>query len=127
MYTDALLDADILKRRWQNCDSSICGKQIAQNVVDTLQISVRCSCQLFCVSQTCYRYAAKWRDGYNVFSDSLNALSLRSRTRGFALMFLHLRNVHAKRWNHKRVYRVYCLLILNLRNKPHLRVVRVKP
>jgi hypothetical protein len=61
------------------------------------QISVRRSCGLFCVSQTCYRYAAKSRDENKVVVDSLIALSLRSRTWGVGLMFLHLRNVQAKR------------------------------
>jgi putative transposase len=100
---------------------------MAQSAVTVRQISVRRSCQLFGVSQTCYRYAAKSRDENKVVADSLIALSLRSRTWGFGLMFLHLRNVQHKPWNHKRVYRVYCELKLNLRIKPHQRVVRAKP
>ena len=102
-------------------------KQMAQSAVEIRQISIRRSCQLFGVSQTCYRYAAKSRDENKVVADSLIALSLRSRTWGFGLMFLHLRNVQHKPWNHKRVYRVYCELKLNLRIKPHQRVQRAKP
>jgi putative transposase len=100
---------------------------MAQSVVDTRQISVRRSCQIFSVSQTCYRYAAKSRDENKAVADSLIALSLCHRTWGFGLMFLHLRNVQHKSWNHKRVYRIYCELRLNLRIKPHQRVVRTKP
>ena len=102
-------------------------KQMAQSAVEIRQISVRRSCQIFSVSQTCYRYAAKNRDESKVVSDSLIALSLCHRTWGFGLMFLHLRNVQGKRWNHKRVYRIYCELKLNLRIKPHQRVQRAKP
>jgi putative transposase len=100
---------------------------MAQSAVQSHPISVRRSCSLFSVSQTCYRYAAKNKDENKVVADSLIALSLCHRTWGFGLMFLHLRNVQGKRWNHKRVYRVYCELRLNLRIKPHQRVVRTKP
>ena len=37
---------------------------------------------------------------------------------GFGLCFLHFRNVKGYGWNHKRVYRIYCELELNLRIKP---------
>lgn len=100
---------------------------MAQSAVAVRQISVRRSCQLFGVSQTCYRYGARFRDENQVVANSLLALSYSHRTWGFGLMFLHLRNVQGKTWNHKRVYRVYCELRLNLRIKPHQRVVRTKP
>ena len=40
---------------------------------------------------------------------------------------LYLRNVKGYRWNHKRVYRIYRELELNLRIKPRKRIVREKP
>jgi hypothetical protein len=43
------------------------------------------------------------------------------------LCFLYLRNVKGHRWNHKRVYRIYRELELNLRIKPRKRIVREKP
>ena len=46
---------------------------------------------------------------------------------GFGLCFLHLRNVKGHPWNHKRVYRIYCQLELNLRIKPRKRLKREKP
>lgn len=42
-------------------------------------------------------------------------------------MLLHLRNVKGFGWNHKRVYRIYRELELNLRIKPKKRIVREKP
>ena len=42
-------------------------------------------------------------------------------------MFLHLRNQCGKPWNHKRVYRIYGELALNLRIKPSVRLNRQKP
>lgn len=46
---------------------------------------------------------------------------------GFGLCFLHLRNVKGFGWNHKRVYRIYRELELNLRIKPRKRIVRERP
>jgi putative transposase len=43
------------------------------------------------------------------------------------LCFLHLRNVKGFGWNHKRVYRTYRELELNLRIKPKKRIVRERP
>ncbi len=49
------------------------------------------------------------------------------KTWGFGLCFLHLRNVKGHPWNHKRVYRIYCALELNLRIKPRKRLKRDVP
>ena len=49
------------------------------------------------------------------------------RSWGFGLCYLYLRNVKGFKWNHKRVYRIYKNLELNLRIKPRKRLVREKP
>jgi len=46
---------------------------------------------------------------------------------GFGICFLHLRNVKGFGWNHKRVYRIYRELDLNLRINPKKRIVRDTP
>lgn len=40
---------------------------------------------------------------------------------------MHLRNVKGFKWNHKRVYRIYRELELNLRIKPRKRIIRETP
>ena len=59
--------------------------------------------------------------------DLLIGLTKAHKTWGFGLCFLHLRNVKGYLWNHKRVYRIYRELELNLRINPRKRVVREKP
>ena len=51
----------------------------------------------------------------------------RKKACGFGLCYLHLRNVRGFGWNHKRVYRIYRELELNMRIKPRKRLQRDKP
>jgi len=62
-----------------------------------------------------------------LIADWLERLTANRRSWGFGLCFLYLRNVKGFKWNHKRVYRIYCELELNLRIKPKRRLVREKP
>jgi putative transposase len=60
-------------------------------------------------------------------ADWLERLTANRKTWGFGLCFLYLRNVKGFEWNHKRVYRIYCELELNLRIRPRKRLQRPKP
>ena len=98
------------------------GKAVAQK-----GISIALACRTFGVSETCYRYEGKCSDENQLIADLLVALTQAHRTWGFGLCFLYLRNVKGHPWNHKRVYRVYRELELNLRIKPRKRLVRETP
>ena len=82
---------------------------------------------MFSISENCYRYQAKLRGENDQIADWLITLTHNQRNWGFGLCFLHLRNVKGFRWNHKRVYRIYRELELNLRIKPKKRLIREKP
>lgn len=84
-------------------------------------ISVALACGAFQIGETCYRYERKLSDENAEIAEWLVRLTSNRRTRGFGLCFLYLRNVNGFVWNHKRVYRIYCALELNLRIK------RLKP
>jgi putative transposase len=92
--------------------------------VKTKGCSVSQACHLFEVSQTCYRYQPKLSDENERIADWLVRLTYNQRNWGFGLCYLFLRNVKGFVWNHKRVYRIYRLLELNLRIKPRHRLVR---
>jgi putative transposase len=89
--------------------------------------SVALACRTFGVSETCYRYAPKLQGENEEIADLLIGLTQARRNWGFGLCFLYLRNVKGQPWNHKRVYRIYRALELNLRIKPRRRLQRAKP
>jgi len=95
--------------------------------VEQRKISIRLACQAFRISETCYRYQPRHSDENAEIADWLVGLTRAYRSWGFGLCFLHLRNVKGFGWNHKRVYRIYRELELNLRIKPKKRIVRERP
>jgi len=90
-------------------------------------ISIRMACICLGVSQSCYHYRAKLSSENALIADWLLRLTAAQKRWGFGLCFLHLRNVKGFKWNHKRVYRIYRELELNLRIKPRRRLKRDKP
>lgn len=102
-------------------------KEMAQRAVCEGRLSIRAACAAFTISQTCYRYEPKLSHENAVIADWLQELTKAQKTWGFKLCFLYLRNVAGFGWNHKRVYRIYCELELNLRIKPRRRLKREKP
>jgi putative transposase len=100
---------------------------MAETAVARRGVSIALACRTFCVSETCYRYAPKLVAENEEIADLLLGLTNARRNWGFGLCFLYLRNVQGRPWNHKRVYRIYRELELNLRIKPRKRLRRDKP
>lgn len=90
-------------------------------------VSVRVACEVFVLSETCYRYKPKGGAENQRIAEWLIRLTQNQRNWGFGLCFLFLRNVKSFSWNHKRVYRIYRELELNLRIKPKKRLIREVP
>ena len=88
---------------------------MAVAAVERCRVSVAVACRTFGVSETCYRYSPLLSDENEQIADLLVGLTDARKTWGFGPCFLHLRNVKGHPWNHKRVYRIYCELELNLR------------
>jgi putative transposase len=100
---------------------------MAKQVVVAHGVSIRLACAVFGISETCYRYEAKRHAENERIADWLLGLTDNPCRWGFGLCFLYLRNVKGFGWNHKRVYRIYRELELNLRIKPRKRLQREKP
>ena len=102
-------------------------REMAKRAVTERGISIRLACQLYQISQTCYRYEAQLNAENEQIANWLLKLTDNHRNWGFGLCYLFLRNVKGFGWNHKRVYRIYKELELNLRIKPRKRLIREVP
>jgi len=100
---------------------------MAKEVALQRGVAIRLACAVFSISESCYRYECKQSAENEEIADWLLRLTDNHRNWGFGLCYLYLRNVRGLRWNHKRVYRIYRELELNLRIKPRRRLVREKP
>jgi putative transposase len=78
-------------------------------------LSIRKACSALNLSRSVYAYQPKPRDDGPII-EALTSLADRYPRYGFAKMFQMIRR-QGHGWNHKRVYRVYCVLKLNLRRK----------
>ena len=88
-------------------------------------MSLRQACVLFCISTSVFYYQAKRKDDSEVI-DQLSILAELHQQWGFWMMFHRLRKLRYQ-WNHKRVYRIYTDMRLNMRNKRKKRLpARVK-
>lgn len=92
----------------------------------THKMSIRQACKLFKMSTSVYYYKAKPKDKDDEIYEQLSVLAENHRTWGFWKMYHRLRHLDYK-WNHKRVYRIYTDMRLNLRSKRKKRIpTRVK-
>lgn len=99
----------------------------AQWLVSEKQITIERACQLVMISRSSYYYQSRLQPENDLIAQWLIKLTQWQKNWGFGLCFLYLRNIKGFVWNHKRVYRIYCELSLNLRIKPKKRLVRDKP
>ena len=102
-------------------------REMAARAVAEKGMPITLACVAFGISESCYRYQPKLQAENTQIADWLVRLTENNRNWGFGLSFLYLRNVKGYGWNHKRVYRIYRNLELNLRIPPKKRMVREKP
>ena len=100
---------------------------MAKEVVQQRGIAIHLACSVFSISESCYRYQSQLNAENEQIANWLVRLTDNNRNWGFGLCYLYLRNVKNFGWNHKRIYRIYRELELNLRIKPRKRLVRDKP
>jgi len=83
------------------------------------------ACEAFCISRCTYYYQAKLVDDSELI-EALTELAQKHPRYGFRKLFKRLRLL-GHGWNHKRVYRIYCALKLNLRRKTKKRLPTRNP
>jgi putative transposase len=100
---------------------------MAQHTVKKKPVSIKLACSIFSISESCYRYESSNKSENELIAHKLIELCKDKKRWGFGLCFDYFRNVKGYPWNHKRVYRIYRELELNLRIKPRRRLKRDKP
>jgi len=88
-------------------------------------LSITKSCQVVMMSRRAYYYEPKLLDDTDII-EALNSLVEKHHRWGFPKCFKRLKTL-GYGWNHKRVYRVYTALKLNLRRKTKRRVPNRNP
>ena len=81
--------------------------------MESYPISERRACRIVKISRSVRHYQARPRNDKDII-DVLHDIAKQHPRWGFHKMFAWIRNA-GYRWNHKRVYRVYCAMKLNLR------------
>lgn len=98
---------------------------LVQEVQREHQLSERRACRIVGIRRSVYQYRAKPRNDHMLI-EALQRLSETQPRWGFSKMYYWLRN-HGYGWNHKRVYRVYCAMKLNLRIRKRRRLSKRFP
>ena len=69
---------------------------MATEVVAQQGISIRVACQVFTISESCYRYEGRLNVENARIAQWLQRLTARNRSWGFGLCYLYLRNVKSQ-------------------------------
>ena len=90
-------------------------------------ISIRLACEIFRISQTCYRYERRLSIENEEIAEKLSILTGEHPRWGIRKCHHRLNKVEGFRWGFQRVRRIYRALGLHLRVKTRRRLKRGKP
>ena len=91
-------------------------------LITTHELSIRKACAAIGLSRSAwYRPLVDWLERDRPIAEALSALVDDKPGLGFWKLYRRLRR-RGRKWNHKRVYRVYCLLKLNIRRRTKKRL-----
>lgn len=102
-------------------------KREAVDELKTSGLSIGLACKVIGLSRSVYyRQPKDWRLADAAVIDALNAVLKKAPAAGFWKCFKRIRR-KGKRFNHKRVYRVYCRMGLNLKRRVKRQLPKRKP
>jgi putative transposase len=87
MYAEERLKAEIIQEAMAKVVTPSSRKQMAQDAVRSRNVSIRFACQLFVVSESCYRYQPQLNEENEVIADWLLRITGSQRNRGLACAF----------------------------------------
>ena len=102
---------------------------MAHELRNSRQLSISSACKLTGISEKRFRHIPSNTEVNTMIANKLIELTHTKgqATWGFRLCYLHIRNVLGWKYNHKRIYRIYKELGLNLRLIPKKRLERETP
>ena len=128
MYADVQLQKDILQEALtKKVVTPSQRREMARQTVQARTVSIRKARDIFGISEHCYRYQPKLAEGDALILEELLRLTQLHKSWGFGSCYPYLRNCAGYSWNHKRVYRIYRELELNLRIRLNRRLHRDTP
>jgi putative transposase len=115
----------LLKMRWKKVLGPGEKKVVVEYMVEEHGVSHRQACKAVSLPRSSYQYKPKAKDDESIISE-LQSLVSKHAAIGFWQCFHRLRQ-KGYTWNHKRVYRVYTAMQLNIRRRHKKRLpARVK-
>jgi putative transposase len=75
-------------------------------------LGIKKACRICCVNRSVYYYKSIVKDKDSKIKEKLEELAEKHIRWGFRKMYDKLKN-EGYRWNHKRIYRIYCDMKLN--------------
>ncbi|PMG45077.1 transposase [Shewanella sp. 10N.286.52.B9] len=100
-------------------------KVLAHYAINEFGLGVVLACDALSISRCTFYYQLKRIDDNDII-EAVSGITEKHRAYGFRKIFKRLRLL-GHQWNHKRVYRVYCGLKLNLRRKGKKRLPSREP
>lgn len=99
---------------------------MARDLIARHGVSTSQACRAVSIDRKTFSYVPRKRGGEAVIVELLKTLSAQHPTYGFQKLFGLIR-LKSYPFNHKRVYRIYCELKLNLKIKPKKRLAERTP
>ncbi|MGX5173286.1 IS3 family transposase [Aliikangiella sp. IMCC44653] len=126
MYADLSLKSQLQEEIIKKAVVPVVERKVwAKELQSTYTISIALSCQITGMSRTAYYYKPQLSNDGEII-DALNQLVEKHQRWGFPKCYKRLR-AKGYRWNHKRVYRIYTAMKLNLRRKNKKRLPPRQP
>ena len=121
MYKEACIDIRALKKFHRKKVVTPHRKRDAvEYLLSEPELSNRKACKMISISRTACQYKAKTKDD-SPLQDALTALTTKHVSIGFWQCYYRIWN-RGHRWNHKKVYRVYIQMKLNIRRRSKKRL-----
>ncbi|MEM6524022.1 MAG: IS3 family transposase [Bacteroidota bacterium] len=123
MYADLSMEPCLKRSNVKKALKPAERRQWVRELIEGYGLSIRQACSTVSLSRTVYSYQPKEDQEDITILVALDELTDQHSSLGFWKLY-HMLRGRGYRWNHKRVYRIYCTMRLNIRRKKKRRVAK---